>query len=59
MNGIMAVSTINHPKSYGEGIFVENVQNVKINNVSMECPKEEIIHRNCRNLEINGQLLDD
>lgn len=53
----MAVSTINRPKSYGEGIFAENVHNIKINNISMECPKEEIIHRNCKKLEINGQLL--
>lgn len=58
-DGIMAVSTINRPKSYGEGIFVENVQNVKINNVLIKCPKEEIIHMNCRNLEINGQLSVD
>ncbi len=57
--GIMAVSTINRPKSYGEGIYIENVCNVKINNVSIECPKEEIMHKNCRKLEINGQLLAD
>ncbi|MCR4823120.1 MAG: glycoside hydrolase family 28 protein, partial [Treponema sp.] len=49
--GIMAISAIKREKSYGEGIFLENVQNIKINNVLLDCPREKIIHRNCRKLE--------
>lgn len=55
--GIMAILTINRSKSYGEGICVENIHNVKINNISIECSKEKIIYRNCKKLEINGQVL--
>ncbi len=53
--GIDAVMAPNRTKSYGEGIFMENAENVRINNIAITCPEEKITVKNCREVCINGK----
>lgn len=56
-DGIDAVMAPCRAKSYGEGIFLENVENVSIKDANITCPEEEIIVKNCRGVCVNGKNL--
>lgn len=55
--GVDAVMAPKREKSFGEGIFIENAENVKINNITITCPGEKIITKNCRNIFINKEKM--
>ena len=55
--GVDAVMAPGRAKSYGEGIFIENAENVKINNITITCPGEKIVTKNCKNIFINGEKM--
>ena len=55
--GIDAIMAPKREKSFGEGIFIENAENVKINNITITCTGEKITAKNCSNTFINREKI--
>lgn len=55
--GVYAVAAPERELSYGDGIFMENTRNIKMNNVNINCIMEKTIIKNCRNINLNGKQI--
>ena len=55
--GIYAVMAFDREASYGEGVFLENTENISMNNISIRCSGEKITLRNSKNIVFNGNEL--
>lgn len=53
-NAISAVSALDREKSKGDGIFLENVHGVEIEDLEIKCPLEKYILKNAEDVKING-----
>ena len=55
--GIGAVMAPDRVLSYGEGIFLENAEQIDMHNVQISCPGEKIILKNSHAITYNGQSM--
>lgn len=54
-----SVSVHNIPKSYGDGIYLKNVEDVVINNCTLSAKEKEYIFDNAQETYINGKKVPD
>jgi hypothetical protein len=52
--GVSAVSALDRERSKGEGISLENVENVVMNDVQISCSREMYVLNHVKNVMING-----
>lgn len=52
--GIDAVAAYDREKSCGEGVFLENVSGINMNNIHINCVRENVIVKNCERIMLNG-----
>lgn len=53
--GVEVIMAPDRAPGYGEGIVLENVKNVDMSNVRITCTKEDLILKNCTNVQLNGK----
>jgi polygalacturonase len=56
-DGFPAVTAYERELSRGEGVFLENVQNVRFNDLVLRCVGDETVLRNTKNVTVNGDLI--
>lgn len=57
--GIHAVLAPDRVLSKGEGIFLENAENVTMEQVDITCPQKKLVVKNCRNISLNGEMVGE
>jgi hypothetical protein len=57
-DGFPPVSAFNRPLCYGEGILLENTDNVSIQGANICCAREKLIMKNAKNTLINEKAIE-
>lgn len=57
--GYGTVMALNRKPSYGEGIFLENAEEITMSNVHVACPCEALTLKNVKNITLNGNKSDE
>ena len=56
--GFPPVAAFNRARCKGEGILLENTDNVSIQGANIRCASEKLIMKNAKNTEINGKAIE-